>query len=550
MFYIISNIILFIIALTFILFTLLKKFPNNSYLNNLYQKYLSFIDKYFKTIVCVIFGLALFTSIFKLGEVPYGLHVDEAGMAYDAFCISKYGVDRYLNTYPIYLINYGGGQSAMYAYLVAFLIKLFGYSVQIIRLPAVILRLLIFVSCLFIIKDENNKNKNIIFLFLLAIVPYFIMQSRWGLDCNLLVGFLTIAICFLIQSVKKNNNTLLLFTSGVFFGLSLYTYALSYIIVPIFLLLVCIYFIYIKKFNLKSLISLGVPIFIFAIPLMLMILINNGFINEIKGFVTIPMLKNYRGSEVSLSNIGKNLYIFLSILSFDKDKILIYNSLPYFGTIYYFTIPFFIIGLLKCIKNFILTMKAKNFNIDVIFVFWFFSVILCQLLISAPNINKSNAIFVPVVYFSAVGIIYIINKSHQLLLPILLIFFINFGLFFNYYFYHYNDDTKYQYFFATNYLDALEYSNNLDTHTIYIENDLTAQEHIYILLYNFISPYNYAEDNIESIYNNKKITYVFGIPEEINTHSVYITRNDQESLKKFEDLGFEITNFGNITVFY
>lgn len=550
MFYIISNIILFIIALTFILFTLLKKFPNNSYLNNLYQKYLSFIDKYFKTIVCVIFGLALFTSIFKLGEVPYGLHVDEAGMAYDAFCISKYGVDRYLNTYPIYLINYGGGQSAMYAYLVAFLIKLFEYSVQIIRLPAVILRLLIFVSCLFIIKDENNKNKNIIFLFLLAIVPYFIMQSRWGLDCNLLVGFLTIAICFLIQSVKKNNNTLLLFTSGVFFGLSLYTYALSYIIVPIFLLLVCIYFIYIKKFNLKSLISLGVPIFIFAIPLMLMILINNGFINEIKGFVTIPMLKNYRGSEVSLSNIGKNLYIFLSILSFDKDKILIYNSLPYFGTIYYFTIPFFIIGLLKCIKNFILTMKAKNFNIDVIFVFWFFSVILCQLLISAPNINKSNAIFVPVVYFSAVGIIYIINKSHQLLLPILLIFFINFGLFFNYYFYHYNDDTKYQYFFATNYLDALEYSNNLDTHTIYIENDLTAQEHIYILLYNFISPYNYAEDNIESIYNNKKITYVFGIPEEINTHSVYITRNDQESLKKFEDLGFEITNFGNITVFY
>lgn len=550
MFYIISNIILFIIALTFILFTLLKKFPNNSYLNNLYQKYLSFIDKYFKTIVCVIFGLTLFTSIFKLGEVPYGLHVDEAGMAYDAFCISKYGVDRYLNTYPIYLINYGGGQSAMYAYLVAFLIKLFGYSVQIIRLPAVILRLLIFVSCLFIIKDENNKNKNIIFLFLLAIVPYFIMQSRWGLDCNLLVGFLTIAICFLIQSVKKNNNTLLLFTSGVFFGLSLYTYALSYIIVPIFLLLVCIYFIYIKKFNLKSLISLGVPIFIFAIPLMLMILINNGFINEIKGVVTIPMLKNYRGSEVSLSNIGKNLYIFLSILSFDKDKILIYNSLPYFGTIYYFTIPFFIIGLLKCIKNFILTMKAKNFNIDVIFVFWFFSVILCQLLISAPNINKSNAIFVPVVYFSAVGIIYIINKSHQLLLPILLIFFINFGLFFNYYFYHYNDDTKYQYFFATNYLDALEYSNNLDTHTIYIENDLTAQEHIYILLYNFISPYNYAEDNIESTYNNKKITYVFGIPEEINTHSVYITRNDQESLKKFEDLGFEITNFGNITVFY
>ena len=99
-------------------------------------------------------------------------------MAYDALSLSQYGVDRYLNRFPAYLINYGGGQSAMYAYLSAILIKIFGYSINIIRTPAVILRLLIFISGLFIMKNENNKLKTFSFLFLLTISPYFIMQSR------------------------------------------------------------------------------------------------------------------------------------------------------------------------------------------------------------------------------------------------------------------------------------------------------------------------------------------------------------------------------------
>lgn len=124
------------------------------------------------------------------------MHVDEAGMAYDALSLSKYGVDRYLNKFPVYLINYGGGQSAMYAYLTAILIKIFGYSIYIIRMPAVLLRFLLVISGFLIVKENKSKYQSLIFILLLAITPYFIMQSRWGLDCNLLVGFLTISIYF------------------------------------------------------------------------------------------------------------------------------------------------------------------------------------------------------------------------------------------------------------------------------------------------------------------------------------------------------------------
>lgn len=401
-----------------------------------------FIDKHYKIIVFLIFFIVLFTSLYKLGIVPYGMHVDEAGMAYDALSLSKYGVDRYLNKFPVYLINYGGGQSAMYAYLTAILIKIFGYSIYIIRMPAVLLRFLLVISGFLIVKENKSKYQSLIFILLLAITPYFIMQSRWGLDCNLLVGFLTISIYFLIKAINKKSNKLFII-SGIFFGLTLYTYALSYIIVPLFLLLTLIYLLYIKKINLKEIIIFGIPIFLLSIPLILMILVNNGIINEIDSFITIPKMISYRGAEISLLNIFKNGYIYKSIISYDNAKvfgnILVYNSLPQFGTIYYMLIPFLIIGILIGIVSLYKSIKNKVFNIDAIMIFWFLSVMICMMLIIEPNINKANAIFLPIIYFVSLGIFYTI-KNIKLLIIFLIMLFINFGLFFNYYFYHYNSD--------------------------------------------------------------------------------------------------------------
>ena len=222
---------------------------------------------------------------------------------------------------------------------------------------------------------------------------------------------------------------------------------------------------------------------------------------------------------------------------------MIYNSIPYFGTIYYFTIPFFIVGFINCLKNFYNSLKEKKFNIENIFIFWFFCVIICQLIISQPNINKANSIFVPIIYFSASGIVNVSKKLKNIIIPITLLLLLNFGLFFNYYFSHYNDDTMGQYFFATYYLDALEYSQNLGKTNIYIENDLTAQEYIYILLNNFVSPYEYDEKNIETYHNSIDTLYTIGIPDQISLDATYIIGNDTELFEKFKSLKFNYTSF-------
>ena len=95
-------------------------------------------DNIYYIILVAIFIIGIAVRIIKFGEIPIGINVDEAGSMQDAYCIANYGTDRFGNSYPAYMINYGGGQSALYTYLAAGLIKLFGYNLTVVRLPALI----------------------------------------------------------------------------------------------------------------------------------------------------------------------------------------------------------------------------------------------------------------------------------------------------------------------------------------------------------------------------------------------------------------------------
>ena len=79
------------------------------------EKITEIIKKYKLNIVVfiIIFIIAIFLRTYKLESIPSGVNVDEAGMAYDAFCIANFRVDRALNKLPVYFVNFVGGQSVL-----------------------------------------------------------------------------------------------------------------------------------------------------------------------------------------------------------------------------------------------------------------------------------------------------------------------------------------------------------------------------------------------------------------------------------------------------
>lgn len=125
----------------------------------------NFIDKHYKKILLVFLLLIFITRIYKFGEIPNFIGVDEAGAAYDAYCLSEYGVDRYLNSFPLYLINFGGGQSALYAYATIPFIKLIGANIIAYRLPELLFFLMGIVVCYILANKMKDKKIALLYTF-------------------------------------------------------------------------------------------------------------------------------------------------------------------------------------------------------------------------------------------------------------------------------------------------------------------------------------------------------------------------------------------------
>ena len=153
------------------------------------------IESKYKIIVIAILLIGIILRFVAIDKIPIGINVDEAGIAYDAYCIANYGTDRFSNPYPIYMINYGGGQSSLYTYLVAILF--------IVRMPAFLFSILYIIIAYLLVKQFKSKKLGILIEFFIVICPWHFMPSRWGLDCNLMSTFMLLSIYLLLKA--KNN---------------------------------------------------------------------------------------------------------------------------------------------------------------------------------------------------------------------------------------------------------------------------------------------------------------------------------------------------------
>lgn len=197
-----------------------------------------------KIIFIIILLIGVLARTILIGQIPKGIHVDEAGIGYDAFCLAEYGVDRHLYKNPVYLTNFGGGQSALYVYLAAICIKIFGFSLITVRMPAVICSIIAFILMYFIVKENTNKKMAVITFALLAICPWHIMQSRWSLDCNLLSSFLIISLFFLTKAINKNSAKYFIISRNSFWGNSVHLCIIIYInsiniIIDFYIFIIC-----------------------------------------------------------------------------------------------------------------------------------------------------------------------------------------------------------------------------------------------------------------------------------------------------------------------
>lgn len=366
-------------------------------------------------IIILILALGILVKCYKFGVIMDQTQSDEMGSGYDAWCLLNYGVDRYGYSWPVYFINYGGGQNALYTYVCVLTIKLLGYSRFAIRLPALLFSIVAGVFGVLLTgelipgeKEETRFGAQILMAFLYAVSPYTYMASRFALESNLMFSCGMAFLYFLVKAFKNRKN-IYYFLAGVFAGLTLYTYAIAYIVLPVMLLMSIVYMIRQKRVNVGDVVAFVLPLAVLATPLILVQYVNYFDLEPMRlGIFTITKFREYRAGEIGFDNFFLGIYQgFKSVLWYDGID---YNTNKYFFTFYPMSLPFFFYGLYFLIRRSYYAIKEKCIETEPFMLFWLIGEILAAGLMTEPNTNRMNGMIISVMYLTVIGMIEFAQK--------------------------------------------------------------------------------------------------------------------------------------------
>jgi len=501
------NIILFLTMLYVCIVALYRKNKEDELL-----KPMTFFEKYETYMVVGLFLVGILVRVLWFWEFPAGFNQDEASIGYDAFADVTFGMDRNGDHNPVYSVAWGSGHSSLYISFLHLTIKLFGLSVFSVRIVNVLFGCFGLFAFYGMLKRLRGRAAAFIGLFFMVINPWHIMMCRWGLECNIFPNVFLIGLYFLARGEEK---PIFYYISLFLFGVCLYAYGTSYMYIPVFLIIAAIYLLKNKKIKVKHL-SVSALIFIItAIPIGIFMMVNFFGLEEFQlSFISFPKQVSGRynttvtvlgGSFIETS--WNNLKIFFKLLITQSDTF-IFNSIPMFGTIYMFSMPFVLLGLFSIIKD--------KENKGRLLVFSMLPATFVLAALSELNINRANILYVLLIYLAAEGLLFVYRKAKDWFFTVIPVFVIAFCLFTGYYFSIYQ--TQIASWFFDGFGEAIQMAADETEGTVYLTEHVNGP-YVYALFYEkvdpkeFIETVDYMNPNDSVRFVNSFGRFVTGIPQ-------------------------------------
>ena len=503
--------------------------------------------KVFMILVVFAFMLALGIRLWKFGIVPGGINQDGAMAGVDAKALSDYGTDRFGMRFPVHFTAWGFGQmSVLMSYMMIPFIKLMGLCSLSLRLPTLIVSLAGLAFLFLFCKDNFGRLPSLIILFLAAINPWHIMQSRWALDCNLLPHFFIAGIYFLNRGINSRSGNYII--SMLFFGLAMYCYGISIYTVTLYLLLACIWLVVTKKISLPAAAASLTVYLLIAWPFIACMIINALKLESIEtGLFTIPYFPGtVRAGDILFfsENIPEqlisNLKCTLGLIFQLKDDSAC-NMVSGFGTMYVFSVPFILLGFAYTL------ITCKRNSGSVLTLLLFFVGIFDGIITANVNVNRLNIIFYALIIFCGLGIYCCVSRMKACAPAVALMYTAAFCVFVFTYFGDYAE--KISNTFLEDFGSALVYSESIadsDTNFIITSNsqyDGAAHvSEILTLYYHDIDAHYFQSEDYNRRYIYKQIS-----EEDLHKKNTVFVCTIAESLL-FNSDEYDIRNYGRFCV--
>ena len=372
--------------------------------------------------VCLILLTGVAARIAWIGGMPAGLNQDEASIGYEAYALVHDGIDRNGQSWPVHLIAWGSGQNALYAYLLIPFIRLLGCTPLAVRLPMALIGCLSLAVVWLLIRSllPSGYGRPLA-LLLFAVNPWHIMKSRWGLESNLFPDLVLYAAVFLYFGIKRGKRRYAAL-SAVLLGLSAYAYGTSYLYIPAVILAAFLLFLIpsVRAGSgregkaavlsvspgrvLRGTVLYALAAFVIALPIAVFVVINALDLPAVHlGRVTIPRLDFNRFTAITsangsfFANCRSNLAGSFRILLHQTDGMPL-NAVSGYGIYYFFSLPFIVYGLAVSLA------KRRGQLFDRIALANLIAAgAVCAM--TQPNINRINALWLPLLYYMTVGIV-------------------------------------------------------------------------------------------------------------------------------------------------
>ena len=467
----------------------------------------------------VLFALIMIVGIlirvWKFGQVPPGLHQDEASIGLEAYDLLHFGVDRNGVSFPVNFISWGNGMDALYGYVLIPFMTL-GLTPFTTRLPVLLSALLTLPLVYLIAKKTLGQTFALLAMLLLAISPWHILMSRWGINENILPFVFVAGYFCLLQSTAKNYWFVL---SAVFFGLCLYAYGAMYVAMPMFLICAIPILLWSKRLSIPVLLAGLAVLLALALPIFLFILVNAfGWDSLHLGIFTVPRLPVgarflsvsviHKGSPIL--TVAKNIWATIRLLFIQQTDTNVFNILDPYGYLYAFSFPMAVVGAFLLIP-----LQKKTIVPEKLFVLaWLLAGAVIGIA-QRVNINRIALIFIPIILCTAVFLDWL-GKQKKVVLGILVgIYLFSFIAFTKDYFDKPYFEASKPTFFA-GLVPALNFANQQGNQSICVTNRVN-NPYIFALFTAKLNPADYLK-NIRYIHpelNSGPVSsvdrYTFGI---------------------------------------
>lgn len=413
----------------------------------------------FKNPLFLIFLLALALRIYKLGEFPYGFHVDEVKVAWNALSILKTGLDDHGKLLPLYYNSFGDYRPAGIFYFTIPSIAVLGRSVFATRFTVALFSALT-VFPIFFLTELLNKNKKRLFkkinpghvaAFLIAISPWSIDLGRATNEVVMSTFFVVSALYFFINLLLTKDKRYCTYTA-ISIVLSYFLYhPIRFLGPPIFIATYLYYYkiINIQKIKKEVLICLATTI----ILSLFFSTTKEGLarLNQVSIFKGVDVV--YEIERVKSENTTHNLFTviydnkgFIYLKEFVNEYARYFSgdfligaagrpyrfSTPGTGLISYIELILLVVGIIEASKG-----KVNFLPIILLFMAPFPAAFTIE---DTPNLSRAFLMLPFIIILETYGFEYIVSFSKKykdkITIGVLALLLFNFGYFLHMYFNH------------------------------------------------------------------------------------------------------------------